>query len=322
MKMDPTRKTSMNRSLGITLVLICLLMPIIDFCSTYMTARRTSKKIARETKNIVTFNETLRKYIGLVRVENWTYYDRDDIDVVFQNQLSEILLSACPKLLLAKPQDDTYPEFLRNLPPRVAGQVDNIGLALLGRQHGLDAIVTAAVVNISAYQELRGIVWLRDTYAYMQIQFLVEVFDTQTGAKLLSENYIHEVEIDEGDLEFIKEKKPVTLVQIPETVKYVASILGEKTCDAISGEPWKSYIVSIDGNTVTIASGANAGLEVGMELNAFDPGRLIKGIKDQQFFLPGSVVGEIKVTKVHPSRAEATMVENNGIQVGSPVRLQ
>ena len=322
MKMNLTPKMPRSRYLNAALVLIFLLMPFIDGCSTYMTARRTSKKIARETKNIVTFNETLRKYIGLVKFENWTYYKRDDIDIVFQKQLSEILLSACPKLLLARPEDDTYPEFLTELPPRVSGQIDNLGLALMGRQHGLDAIVTAAVVNISAYEELRGIVWLRDTHSFMQIQFLVEVFDTETGAKLLNENYIHEVEIDEGDVEFIKERKQITLVQIPETIKYVASILGEKACDAISSQPWKSYIVAIDGKTATITSGTNAGLEVGMELNAYDPGRLIKGIKGQQFFLPGSVVGEMKIEKVYPDQAEATMIENKGIQVGSPVRLQ
>lgn len=322
MKKGTIYKTPRIGSIIIALVLICLLIPLVDGCSTYMTARRTSKKIARETKDIVTFNEKLRKYIGLVRFENWTYYKRDDIDKVLQNQLSEILLSACPDVLLARPEDDNYPEFLADLPPRVAGQIDNINLALLGRQYGFDAIVTAAIMNISAYEELRGMVWLRDTHSYMQIQFLIEVFDTETGAKLLSENRIHEAEIDEGDVEFIKEKKQVVLAQIPETIKHVASILGEETCDAISTHPWKSYVVSINAKNITIASGANAELEIGMKLNAYDPGRIIKGIEGQQFFLPGSVVGEIQITRVHPDRAEATVIKDEGIQVGSPVRLK
>ena len=304
------------------LIFLCIWVPLLDGCSTYMTARRTSKKLARETKDIVTFNESLHKYIGLVRFENWTYYKQDDIDKVFQKRLSEILLSACPDLVLAKPEDDTYPEFLTELPPRVAGQIDNLNLALLGRQYGLDAVVTAAVVNISAYEELRGLFWYRDTQSYMQIQFLVEVFDTETGAKLLNENHIQEVEIDEGDVEFIQNRKQVTLVQIPEAIKHVASILGEKTCDAISGQPWKSYIVSVKDKNITIASGAKAGLEIGMKLNAYDPGKIIKGIEGQQFFLPGPVIGEIQITQVHPDRAEATVIEDKGIQVGGPVRLK
>jgi hypothetical protein len=98
--------------------------------------------------------------------------------------------------------------------------------------------------------------------------------------------------------------------------------LGEKTCDAISDQPWKSYIISKNGNNITIASGANAGLEIGMTLNAYDPGRLIKGIEGQRFFLPGPVIGEIKVTQVHPDRAEATTVEDTGMQLGSPVKLK
>ena len=75
--------------LKISVILVCLLIPFVDGCSTYMSARRTGKKIARETKDMVTFNESLRKYIGLVRFENWTYYKRDDIEKVLQNKLSE-----------------------------------------------------------------------------------------------------------------------------------------------------------------------------------------------------------------------------------------
>ena len=322
MKKSTISKIPRIGSISATLVLLFLLIPFMDGCSTYMTARRTSKKIARETKDIVTFNEKLRKYIGLVRFENWTYYKLDDIDKVLQNQLADILLSACPDVLLAKPEDDNYPEFLEDLPSRVAGQIDNINLALLGRQYGFDAIVTAAIMDISAYEELRGLVWLRDTHSFMQIQFLVEVFDTETGAKLLSENLIHEVEIDEGDVEFIKERKQVVLAQIPETIKHVASILGEDICDALSTQPWKSYVISLNGENITIASGANAELEIGMKLNVYDPGRIIKGIESQQFFLPGPLIGEIKITQVHPDRAEATVIKDNGIQVGSPVRIK
>ena len=320
--MNALFKTYRTGILRTALILLCLLLPFVDGCSTYMTARRTSKKIARDAKDIVTFNEQLRKYIGLVRFENWSYYQRDDIEKVFQKQLSDILLSACPTLLLAKPEDDNYPDFLTELPPRVAGRVDNLNLALLGRQYGFDAIVTAAVMDISVYEEQRGIMWLRDSHSYMQIQFLVEIFDTETGAKLLNENYTHEIKIDESDFEFIRDRKPITIVQIPETIKYVASILGENACDAISGQPWKSFIISKDGGNIIISSGKNAGLEQGMTLNVYDTGNLIKGIEGERFFLPGAIKGEIRITYAHPDRAEAITIQDNGIQVGSPVKLK
>jgi hypothetical protein len=59
-----------------------------------------------------------------------------------------------------------------------------------------------------------------------------------------------------------------------------------------------------------------------MTLNAYDPGKLIKGIEGQRFFLPGPVIGEIKITQVHPDWAEATALQDTGIQVGSPVKLK
>jgi len=304
------------------LVFAGLLAPFLVGCSTYFTARRTTKKIARDAVDIVTFDDTLRKSVGLVKFENWSYYKRDDIEQVFQKKLAEILKSACPELLIAKPEDENYPTFLAELPLRVADRIDNLSLALLGRQNGFDAIVTGAVVNISAYEEMKGFFWMRDTHSYVHIQFLLEVFDTETGAKLLDENFIHELEVDESDYEFVRDKRPTTVVEIPEATAYVATDLGEKLCDALSGQPWKSYVLSMDGNRVVIAAGSNTGLEKDMELEVFNPGEIIEGTQNKRFFLPGPKSGEIRITRLHPDHAEAETTLDNGIQVGGTVRLK
>jgi hypothetical protein len=302
----------------VALSLIWFAIPFLDGCSTYRSARRTTKKLAR---NVVPFGDSLRKSIGIIRFENWSFYKQDSIEQVFQKKISQILVSACPQLLLAKPEDENYPEFLAELPPRVADRIDNLNLALLGRQHGFDAIATGAIVDISAFEENRGVLWFRDIHSFIQIQILVEVFDTETGAKLLNENFIHEFEVDETDYEFIRDKKPTNIIELTENIENIAVTLGEKMCDAISDQPWKSYVISKDGRGVIISSGARAGLEKGMMLKVYDAGKVIKGVENERFFLPGPEIGEIRITQTHPDHAEAETTQDNGIQVGGTVRL-
>ncbi|MBW1962251.1 MAG: hypothetical protein JRJ04_12460 [Deltaproteobacteria bacterium] len=304
---------------SVAFVMICILASQLNGCSTYLSARRATKKV---TRDLVTFDDDLVKSVGIVRFENWSYYRRDNIEKIFQNKLTETLGSACSHLLLARPEDENYPDFLVELPPRIADRIDNLNLALLGRQYGFDAIATGAIVSISAFKEKRGLFWLRDTHSFIQIQIMVKVFDTETGAKLVDENFIHELEVDETDYEFVRAKKPTTIVEIPEALKYIASIMGEKICDAISAQPWKSYVISKQGKRIIISCGSRSGIRQNMVFKVYNASRLIKGVEEQQFFLPGPETGEIRITYAHPDFAEAIVIADHGIQVGDAVKAK
>ena len=255
-------------------------------------------------------------------MENRSYYKRVKVDAFFQEKLVEILSSVCPKALLVKPGDPGYPDFLSNIPRRDSGAINNINLALAGRLHGFNALVTGAVVDIAAYQEKSGIFWLRDTHSFIQIQILVEMFDTETGAKLLDENFIHEVEVDETDYLLIKKKKQASIPEIPESLAFVAKNIAEKICDALNAERWKSYILSKDGKRVVIPAGRKAGIRQGMVLAVYDDSKAIKGAGAEQFFLPGAKTGEIRITSVHPDKSEAVIISDTGIQVGGTVKIK
>jgi len=185
-------------SLGIALVSIW----IFAGCSTYHTARRTTKKIARD---MMVGEEDLKKSIAILKFENQSYYTNDKIEEIFQNKITEILQTACTNTHLILPGDKRYPEPLKTPPRTDTGRIDNLKLVQVGRRYGIGAIATGAVLNVSAYQEKRGMLWLRDDHTYLQVQIHLEVFDTETGAKLLDENRLEEVEIEEDDYHFIKE---------------------------------------------------------------------------------------------------------------------
>jgi hypothetical protein len=303
----------------ISMIAVGFLIPFLDGCGYYFQARRATKKLTRE---YISADKDFRKTIGIAQFNNQTYYNRIDVDAVFQAKLVEILGSACPNLQIYKPKTEQYPVFMQQIPRQTNGRVDNLKLATSARQYGFDGIVTGSVVDIAAYEEKRGIYWLRDTHHFVQIQIYVEAFDTETGAKLLDENFIREVEIDESDWLLIRQKKQAPIEEIPRTLEYIATLLGEKICDALSGQRWKSYIISNNEKQVIIPSGRIAGLKNGMLLEVFDSTRMMKGIGTERFFLPGKKIGEIKITDVYADKSEAVIVEGDNIQIGSVVKIK
>ena len=64
------------------------------------------------------------------------------------------------------------------------------------------------------------------------------------------------------------------------------------------------------------------GLKPGDILDVYYSGKTIEGAEGRLFFIPGLKTGEIKITTVHPDRAEAVLFSGNAIQAGSSVKRQ
>jgi hypothetical protein len=316
-------KPSLNKwrrwIIGVGMITVGFSIPFLDGCGYYLQARRATKKLSRE---YISTDKDFRKTIGIAPFTNYTYYNRINVDTVFQKKLIEILESACPKLGVYKPESEQYPEFMQQIPRQSSGRIDNLKLAISARRYGFDGVVSGSVVDIAAYEEKRGLYWLRDTHYFVQIQIYVEAFDTETGAKLLDENIIKDVEIDESDWLLLRQKKQAPIEEIPQTLEHIATLLGEKICDTLSGQRWKSYIVSKNEKQVTIPSGKKAGLENGMILEVFNSTQVVKGIGDERFFLPGKKTGEIKITSVDADKSEAIIVEGENFKIGSVVKIK
>ena len=317
--MRPDTNTHLNRILLFSMVISLVSAWTLIGCSSYYKARRTTKKI---TRDIISYNEDLNKSIAIIKFENRSYYTKDKIEDLFQKKITETLQSACTHIHLILPGDERYPNPLKTPPRLSSGRIDNLKLVEVGRRYGIGAIATGSIDNVSAYQEKRGIFWLRDNHTYLQVQIHLEVFDTETGAKLLDENRLEEVEIEENDYSFIKEKKQVPIAELSEEIQLTGTLLGEKICDALANQSWKSYVVSKQGDKVIVSSGKNAGLQPGERFDIYDTGELINGIGDERFFLPGKKVGVIQVTYVDADKAEAVVVKDEGIQPNDVVKEQ
>ena len=85
---------------------------------------------------------------------------------------------------------------------------------------------------------------------------------------------------------------------------------------------WVGYILEVSGQRVVLSAAADSGLKPGEVLDVFDNNRVIQGVDDVHFFVPGLKVGEIEVTAVFTDRVEARVLSGKVIWAGSPVKLK
>ena len=244
------------------------------------------------------------------------------MDEKITQNLTRAITASCPNILVEKPGDSNYPEELARLPMQMPGKIDNFDLAKIGRRFGLNGVVTGSVVNISPDNKKKGILWFKDTHYYVQVQISAQVYDTETAAKLLDESFVHEVEVDEADLDSINTESGIQASIIDEALKAIVDKMGEKICTAVILQPWKGFITSIDAHRIMINSGKKTGLKIGDLFDVFDSSGIFKGAGGQRFFIPGVKVGEIKITTVYPDKAEAILLSGKDIQAGFSIRAK
>jgi hypothetical protein len=294
-------------------------MPIMTGCSTVHSIEKSTKKMVRDFRAP---DGHLKKMIALTPFEDKTSIKDEGMDKKIVENLATAITASCSNILLIKPGDSGYPDELSKPPREISGQIDNFDLAKIGRRLGLNGIITGSLVNISPDNKKKGIWWFKNTHYYVQVQVATQLYDTETAAKLLDESFVHEVEVDETDLEAMQTESGILASVISEAVKNVADKMGEKICSAVVYQPWKGFITSVNADRIIINSGGKVGLKTGDLFNVFDSSGIFKGVGGQRFFIPGPKIGEIKVTEVNPDTAEAMLVSGHDIRAGLTIRTK
>lgn len=301
---------------AIIFFLISIVM--IAGCSTYSSIKKSTKKIVRD----ITAPDDIKKRIAISFFANYTSCIDQDLEELFQKNLAETINRACSQILLIKPGDTGCPDFLTRPLLQKTGRIDNLALAKAGRRLGLNAIITGAIVDIKVYKEKQGFLWFKNDRNFLRALISCEVYDVETGAKLLDESFDYEVMIDESEFASIKAKKIKETVTLKNVLMHIAEAMGEKICDTIGVLPWKGYVVSIANDKIIISAGRRAGLLRGDVLEVYENGKVIQGKDSRKFFLPGLKAGEIKITAVYPDKSETVLVTGDKIKAGSSVRIK
>jgi len=294
-----------------------LIFSLIGGCSTYSSMERKTKRMVRDLRAP---DSDLKKRMAITLFENKTAFSDTELQHRFFIDLTEKIMSSCPDVLLEKPGDSGYPDFLATLPRTASGRIDNYDLAISGRRSGLNSIVTGALNDARIDKRKKGLWLWKDIHHYVQFQIVAEVYDTETGAKLLDESFMREMEIDESDLESTGANDEIKAYIKDDIFKTIAIDMGEKICDAVVLDPWTGYITAIVDDKIILSSGERVGIQPGDIFEVYDSIETFQGMDGHRFFIPGLKTGEIKITAVHPDTAEAVLISGQDIRPGFTVR--
>jgi hypothetical protein len=306
-------------------VLIFIVNTVFTGCSYRETVDKTTKTVTKTTqkirRNIRFSDDDLQRMAAVIGFENKSLYRAKDFALLFRKGIPEYLNNECDDVTIAHPDASENVQGFQQLPMLENGQVDNFALALIGRQLGLNAVVTGSLDDIGILDELRGMIW-KDTHHLIQILVSVEVYDTESGSKILDESFSRKVEIEGLDYELMRSEGKMILPDLNETLTDLLAEIGEAICWAIEDQPWNGFVIAVDDDTITLSSGSISGLSPGDELDVFDTSRVLKGVSGQRFFVHGQKIGEIKITEVESDKARAVVITNRGIKAGSSVRVK
>lgn len=297
----------------LTLSLICFFL--FAGCSTLSSNNKKSDQTTIQISDPA-------KKVGIAMVKNKTFFKDRNYEKVFQQYLIESISDSCSDMLLVKPGDAGYPDFLVKLPMNHTGSIDNLGLAQLGRQAGMNAIVTGEIMGITGKEEKRGIIFFKDLHQFIYFQVKIDVYDTETGVKLIDEGYSEAIEVDELELELYKKKEVVSIYEVDDVFLKISEDIGDKICNAVNKAPWQGYITSVTENNIVISSGKEVGLVPGALLEVFTAGKTIKGVGGHQFRMPGHKTGEVKLSAVYADSCEAVFYSGSDIVEGCSVKVK
>jgi len=309
--------------LRFVLIGLCLLLlaGLFGGCSQMSTIQKKGRQLTRE---LPFTGDGLRRTLAIGPVENRTPYRRHPFEKQLKDRLSATLQGTCPRVLMPAAADGVVQSALETLQPQGAGAgpPKNLVLAEAGRQAGLNAILTAAVLDISAIRQEEGHLWYKDTLTYLRVQVAMTVYDTATGAKLLDETTEHKTEVEDLDGADVLRSEDQMQPAISSALDQLAGLAAERVCERLSALPWRGFVIAREGDRLVLSSGAAIGLKPGMTLEIFDDSSTIDGAQGQKFFLPGLKIGEARVSAVTEWQAEATLVSGEQVKTGNSVKLR
>jgi hypothetical protein len=285
---------------------------------TFIFGCATTKKIADD---IMGPDRVIQKKIVFLPTVNKTGFGGKDLEVATSLRLKIALAADCEALIISDTRE--VREAFSEIPRLASGQIDKLVLAEKGRVHGVNAVVEQTISVVEFSTEKRGIWGFREDTPLLHAVFRIRIYDVETTATYLDEVFRHEMVLSESLLEleansaspYHEEYNRILLDKIiPE--------ISDHVCQRLEEMPWSGFVVDSTHDTYTLSSGSDVGLAEGDVLEVFEMGEPLSGFGDHVYLMAGPKIGEIKISQVHESRAEAVSISGSGFEKSCCVRIK
>ncbi len=263
--------------------------------------------------------DALLKRVAIPAFENQTFYKGPEIKTIFYDGLVDQIAANTQNTLISTPASPQFPNFLNALPRHPSGQVDNFALASLGRQLGLNYIITGVITEIAVDRGVSGFLWLKETNFIVQVSTSIDVYDVETGTKVLTDSYTYTINLDDTTYDISQVEKEMPAEFIDEAFTNLVPQIGEAVTEVLNEAEWKGFVTAVTTKDVAISAGNEVGLQVGNVFSVYDV-KVIEGASGHNFIVPGLKTGEVILTEVSASQSRATLISGDGIREGSSIK--
>jgi hypothetical protein len=219
-----------------------------------------------------------------------------------------------PAIELVTPHDPHYPAFMKIYRP-ITGR-DAFSATQTARSEGFHNLIQGAVENIRVHEEKRGIWWFRKMRYFLTIVVSLDVYDTFTGAKIISEVRERTETIDPDSYAAFLSESPQTMEAVDAMIVRVAGNMGKRTGGAIVNGKWIASVAEVRDHQVSLTPGISAGLKVGDRLAVYEGRRIVDGSEGEKFIAPGYKVAEVQITALSAHGATASLEAPADIRPG------
>ena len=193
---------------------------------------------------------------------------------------------------------------------------NDIDLAAAGwRKDGFQGIATVALLDLRLVAEKTGALWFRKQRHFIRYSMVFDLYDTLTGAKLVSEISEISLKISKNDYEALQTGTVLHIEDLDDSLADLADDFGEQAAESLNDLPWQTSIISVEEKRIVFAAGRASGIQVGDRLAVYRGNRHVTGPKGK-FMLPGMKVVEVDVEQVDEQRSYAVAPQDDAAQAG------
>ena len=185
---------------------------------------------------------------------------------------------------------------LTQVNPAIQNSEDRIVAA--ARTLGLNTVLSGALVNLAVQYDKTGIYGFRENQPFAVMELDLKLIDVATGVILAETTETTRTELTAVEASNIRMGQPFPPKSVDklqaEMVQPSLRWIGQN----IAAQAWVGFILAVDGKRIQVTVGRDTGLPVGAELVAYGRGEAIKAGSGRLLYLPGPVVGRIKLTQL------------------------